>query len=183
MTHDQAPSVSGLIILRTEPPLKQKLARPQFDGRAFRAAGEVDKFLRVVGHVEQLQCTALFVQDELMLIGTDHGQVVALSGPALSATSAGLPGFEEEYAERNVVGRVKTPPNPAAYRSFLATDHLLEAVNVAGADREAVRETLEAMQGSATGELHYERMYPTTVLQFARLDAGRWVFQTIRQPR
>jgi hypothetical protein len=119
----------------------------------------------------------------LELMGTNPGQVLALSGPAPPAMSVRLPAFEEEYANRNVVGAVKTPPKPAAYRSFLATDHLLEAVNVAGADREAVRQTLEAMRGSATGELHHERLHPTTVLQFARIDSGRWVFQTIRQPR
>lgn len=150
---------------------------------------DVDTSASILRRMREMGMRQLFVGARsivgsrfLELIGTDPGQILALSGPALRATSAGLPEFEEEYANRNVVGRVKVPPKPAAYRSFLATDHLLEAVNVAGPDREAVRETLDAMRGGATGELHYERLHPTTILQFARIDAGRWVFQTIRQP-
>jgi len=111
--------------------------------------------------------------------GAHAGEVIALSpGQPLMGTGA-LPDFAKQYTEHNLIGNVATPPSPGAYRSFDATDHLVEAIKTAGPDREAVREVLERMSRSSTGEMHYERTYKPVKPMLARLEEGRWIFQTI----
>ena len=128
------------------------------------------------------------------LVDTDPGPVIALTNRGTDLPVGQMTGskacptpspgeailrFAKEYAERNMIGSVKTPPGLRGYRSFEAADHLLAAVRIAGADRESLRRTLKRMHDSALGELHYERLYSGPTVTVARLKAGRWVFQEI----
>ncbi len=127
-------------------------------------------------------------EDFVELVGTDPGEVIALDPQSTDFVSrAGDPGglsrerssFAKRYADRDAIGRGRTEPDPNAYRSFAATDHLLNAVDLAGPDREGVRQVLEAMSRSPRGESHYERLLGATQIRFARLQNGRWVRQPI----
>jgi ABC-type branched-subunit amino acid transport system substrate-binding protein len=121
--------------------------------------------------------------------GTTPGSVIALY-PTIRADTARPPStFITQYAERGLGGPAASVSGTAleqwhgAYRSFDAANHLLEAIDLSSANREAVRRTLRMMRESATGEHHYERLHPRTQLTFARLEAGAWVFQAIDPPK
>ena len=92
---------------------------------------------------------------------------------------AGRTPFAKKYAERNVIRRTEARPSANAHRSFAATDHLLHAVNIAGPDRDAVRDTLEALSRSSTGEAHYERYFGAAPTRFAQLQANRWILRPL----
>jgi ABC-type branched-subunit amino acid transport system substrate-binding protein len=120
------------------------------------------------------------VSDEFAaLVGVDPGPVIAAYPIRRLARSRSLTTFAREYAEQNVRGNVATPPGIDAYLSFDAADHLIEAIRTAGANREAVRQELERMSRSATGELHHERLREPGKTTLAHLEAGRWTFQLI----
>ncbi len=120
------------------------------------------------------------VNDEFAtLVGIDPGPVIAAYPTRRLAGNRSLFTFAREYAEQNVRGNVATRPGIDAYLSFDAADHLIEAIRTAGANREAVRQELERMSRSATGELHYERLRDPGKTTLAHLEAGRWTFQLI----
>ncbi len=123
----------------------------------------------------------------LQRAGPDPGPVMAIHGVTPRAPKAQtgdndqqpLSPFEHEYAERNTRGRVKTPPDANAHRTFETTDHLLQAVGIAGSHRENVRRTLLTMHQSASGERHYERRHSSPGLWLAQLKDGAWNWSMI----
>lgn len=90
--------------------------------------------------------------------------------------------FAAEYAERNVVGAVHMPPGKNAYWTFAATDHLLNAAQSAGPDREELRRALQSMADSEDSEKHYEALGLTPDVCIARLINGKWVTQSLDRP-
>lgn len=125
--------------------------------RAMRAGG-MDQLL--IGGPE-------IIGDEFpALAGAAPGDVIAAAprargGPAIAAFTA---------AYRRRFGR---PPGPEAYGVYRATGHLVEAINAAGLDREAIRR----------GLLKTDRTTPcrhlpgdTEAFAIGRLVEGRWKF-------
>lgn len=113
-------------------------------------------------------------QEFIDLVGAAPGQVIALRPSPRRADGRADPGFTRNFTRRNGTAGVDQPPDRNAYLSLDATNHLLEAVNLAGAERRAVRHTLAAMAGSAHGEEHFERSHAPGAVGYARLHEGRW---------
>ncbi len=112
--------------------------------------------------------------------GDQPGEVLALYAAPRRADTPSLERFTERYGERNVIGGVRRKPDSRAYASRAATEHLLTAIDEAGADLDAVAKRLRTMSRSATGEAHFEKLHePTTVIQ-AVLEDGRWAFRPVK---
>jgi hypothetical protein len=78
------------------------------------------------------------------------------------------------------VQRFRRPPTPGAFRVFEAVNHLVEAINIAGPDREAVRRALDAMGRDLDGERHCSGVgYGPDLVILGRLGAGGWNLHTI----
>lgn len=67
-------------------------------------------------------------------------------------------------------------------RSLFATEHLLKAVEVAGTDRDQLRNVLEAMERSATGEAHAEEHVPAARATIAVWEGDAWRIEQIGPP-
>jgi ABC-type branched-subunit amino acid transport system substrate-binding protein len=105
-----------------------------------------------------------------------------LEEPVANGSTRVLSEFTRKYAEQNATGERRAAPDANARRSFDAADHLLAAVNLAGADRDDVRQTLAAMGRNPFGEDHFERIHGPCAATFACLKAGRWVYHTVTSP-
>ncbi|UCE61681.1 MAG: ABC transporter substrate-binding protein [Phycisphaerales bacterium] len=112
-------------------------------------------------------------------VGDDHGQVIALFPARRLAQSEAMSDFSDYYTQRNVRGGTPIGPGPDAHSSLDAANHLIEAINTVGRDREAIRRQLDLMSRSAAGEAHYERLHPEGKAVLAHLDAGRWRYKPI----
>ncbi len=143
----------------------------------------------LVRRMREAGLTQLFVgSDEIVderfteLVGPDPGEVIAAYPITNRARRAPLSDFAGKYAEQNVAGGVERPPGLDAYAAYDATLHLLDAINRAGLDREAIRQTLTAMSHSADGEKHFTESHRPGGSMFARLQGGRWTFHSLPQP-
>lgn len=67
-------------------------------------------------------------------------------------------------------------------RSLFATEHLLKAVEIAGTDRDMLRSVLEAMERSATGEVHAEEHAPAARATIAVWEGDAWRIEQIGPP-
>ena len=138
------------------------------------------KRMREAGMTQLFVGSDGIVENELVeLVGTNPGPVIAAYPITDRARRKLLGDFAKEYAERNYVGTTKRPPGPDAYFAYDATRHLLEAINVAGPNREAIRRTLTAMSHDANGERHFEESHSPGPSMFARLQGGRWTFHPL----
>ncbi|MDO8631637.1 MAG: ABC transporter substrate-binding protein [Phycisphaerales bacterium] len=102
-----------------------------------------------------------------------------LEEPVANGSTRVLSEFTRKYAEQSATGGKRAAPDANARRSFDAADHLLAAVNLAGADRDEVRQTLASMGRDPFGEDHFERIHGPCAATFACLKSGRWVYHTV----
>lgn len=93
------------------------------------------------------------------LAGGKPGRVMALWGCPSVLTADGRSGLAARYQRR-----FKVSIGIGAFRDYEAMSHLLSAINLAGLDREAIRETLASMRAA----------------NVARLEDGRWRFGSPR---
>jgi hypothetical protein len=133
--------------------------------RALRAAGMNHLF---VGGAQ-------IVGDEFTaLAGPDPGPVVA---PRLEASrdDPAAARFAEDY-----MARYKQPPSADAFSLFEAVNHLMEAIETAGLDREAIRHALREMAHDPDGERHREEWpHGPDEIVLGRLEGGGWDFCTL----
>ena len=108
------------------------------------------------------------------------GVVIAAYPITTSVRRAVLSDFATRYSDQSVIGGVRRSPSLRAYHSYDATLHLVDAVNRAGNDREAVRRVLSADSQSAVCEAHHERQHRTGGTMFARWTERGWTFHTIQ---
>jgi ABC-type branched-subunit amino acid transport system substrate-binding protein len=116
------------------------------------------------------------VSDEFVaLAGAEPGVVFAAIPPSDHADHPTEARFTDDYLQR-----FRRPPTPGAFRVFEAVNHLVEAINIAGPDREAVRRALADMSRDIDGERHCPEIPhgPDQVI-LGRLRAGGWDLRTI----
>jgi hypothetical protein len=113
-------------------------------------------------------------------VGVDPGPVLALMPHDGASHRFDLSTLAADYAQRNVVGRVERPPGESAFISRDAAEHLLDAINGAGLDRNSVRYALDAKARSAFGESHFERLHAAAPITLAQWEGGRWVISEHR---
>ncbi|MHC5008016.1 MAG: ABC transporter substrate-binding protein [Planctomycetota bacterium] len=124
-----------------------------------------------------------------LFVGSDgimSDEFVALTGPEPGAVIAACPrtGRAEPTASArfadDYMQRFRRPPTPGAFWVFAAVNHLVEAINIAGPDREAVRRALDAMGRDLDGERHCSGVgYGPDLVILGRLGAGGWNLHTI----
>ncbi|MHC4768628.1 MAG: ABC transporter substrate-binding protein [Planctomycetota bacterium] len=116
------------------------------------------------------------VSDEFVaLAGAEPGVVIAAIPPRDRVDHPAEVRFADDHMQR-----FRRPPTPGAFRVFEAVNHLVEAINIAGPDREAVRHALDAMSRDIDGERHFPEVPsgPDLVI-LGRLRAGGWDLCTI----
>jgi len=141
--------------------------------RSLRAAGSDATFVGGPALMDKAFTEAL---------GIDAGSVIVLLGTDETDKGVHYAPFAERYSERALARRRGATPPEDAVRSYEAADHIVAAMDVAGCDRTAVRDQLRAMDRSATGELHYEKLHGPTRVNIARLDGGVWTTITLVSP-
>jgi ABC-type branched-subunit amino acid transport system substrate-binding protein len=107
--------------------------------------------------------------------GPEPGVVIAASRPAEPVNHTAAARFADDYLQR-----FRRPPTPGAFRTYEAVNHLLEAINLAGPDREAVRRVLGEMSRDIDGERHCRQvLHDTDQVILGRLRAAGWDLCTI----
>jgi branched-chain amino acid transport system substrate-binding protein len=92
------------------------------------------------------------------LAGEDPGEVIAVHGCDHQQDGDAAARFAEAYTRQHPRLPANGRPPPEAYFSYDAARHLMEAINLAGLDREAIREALIEMDDAV----------------LARLEDGEW---------
>ncbi|MHC4209373.1 MAG: ABC transporter substrate-binding protein [Planctomycetota bacterium] len=108
------------------------------------------------------------------LAGSEPGSVLALCPPARRTDHAAAARFADDYMQR-----FKRPPRPDAFGVFQAANHLMEAINIGGPDREAVRRALADMSRDLEGERHWDQALGPDQAILGRLQGGNWNLYTI----
>jgi branched-chain amino acid transport system substrate-binding protein len=118
----------------------------------------------------------MIVSDEFVaLAGAEPGAVIAAIPPSDHAGHRTEARFADDHLQR-----FRRTPTPGAFRVFEAVNHLVEAINIAGPDREAVRRALDAMSRETDGERHCPEVpYGPDLVILGRLRAGGWKRRTI----
>jgi len=112
-----------------------------------------------------------------LLVGSDRivsDDFVVLAGPNPGLTVAPYPcphrkdrkaldRFVEIYTEQNSPTGLQRPPTLDAYLTYHATSHLLQAINVAGLDRDAVRRALVKMGDTRLATLNKGHWEPVVL--------------------
>jgi ABC-type branched-subunit amino acid transport system substrate-binding protein len=127
--------------------------------------------MRAIGMSQMFVGSHQIVSGEfLKLIGEDPGAVIA-AWPLASRWNRRAAGrFSEDYTER-----FHRRPALHAYPLYEAARHLLEAINIAGLNREAIRETLRKMSLRSEGEKHCERSpYEASDIVLGYVDGETW---------
>jgi ABC-type branched-subunit amino acid transport system substrate-binding protein len=134
--------------------------------RAMRQAGMNQLFVGSDG----------IMSDEFVaLTGPEPGAVIAACAQTGRAEPTPSARFADDYLQR-----FRRPPTPGAFRVFAAVNHLVEAINIAGPDREAVRRALNDMSRDIDGERHCpEAPFGPDLVILGRLGAGGWNLRTI----
>lgn len=131
--------------------------------------------MRAIGMSQMFVGSHQIVSGEfLKLTGEDPGAVIA-AWPLASRWNRRAAGrFSEDYT-----ARFHRRPALHAYPLYEAAKHLLEAINVAGLNREAVRETLREMSLQSEGEKHCERSpYDASNIVLGYVDGETWKLYT-----
>ncbi len=131
--------------------------------------------MRAIGMSQMFVGSHQTVSNEfLKLTGGDCGAVIA-AWPLASRWNRRAAGrFSQDYADR-----FHRRPALHAYPLYEAARHLLEAINIAGLNREAVRETLREMSLQSKGEKHCERSpYDTSDIILGYVDGETWKLYT-----
>ncbi len=131
--------------------------------------------MRAIGMSQMFVGSHQTVSNEfLKLTGGDSGAVLA-AWPLASRWNRRAAGrFSEDYANR-----FHRRPALHAYPLYEAAKHLLEAINIAGLNREAVRETLREMSLQSEGEKHCERPpYDGSDIVLGYVDGEIWKLYT-----
>ncbi|MHC4107068.1 MAG: ABC transporter substrate-binding protein [Planctomycetota bacterium] len=131
--------------------------------------------MREAGMSQLFVGSAQILSDEFIaLAAPEPGPVIAVHPGANRADQAAAARFAERYT-----ARFKHPPPADAYPLFDAVNHLLEAIDIAGFDREAIREALRTMSHDAGGERHCEQSpFGPDEIVLGRLGAGGWELRT-----
>ncbi len=110
----------------------------------------------------------------LVLAGEDPGAVIA-AWPLASRWNRRVAGrFSEDYR-----ARFHRRPTLHAYPLYEAAKHLLEGINNAGLNREAIRETLRKMSLQSQGEKHCEPSpYDASDIVVGYVDGETWKLYT-----
>jgi ABC-type branched-subunit amino acid transport system substrate-binding protein len=104
------------------------------------------------------------VNDEFVgRVGRDPGRVIAPYPCSHRRDAEAAVRFGEQYARRSSGQRAA---GPEAYRIYDATRHLAQAIDIAGSDREAIRQTLREMDAAT----------------FACLEQGQWTGHSLSEP-
>jgi branched-chain amino acid transport system substrate-binding protein len=109
------------------------------------------------------------------LAGAEHGPVIAVlpAGSAVRREAAAR--FVEAYE-----ARFRRRPDAGAHLLYETVNHLIEAIQVAGLDRDEVASALGRMGLDAGGEAHAERWPPDPdEILMGRLHNGRWDFLAV----
>ena len=125
---------------------------------------------------ERVEVRALHVLDQGQLeslavidIGHHHGNRrkprETRGPPALLAADelVAVARFAESYTAQKSSARLERPPTLDAYLAYHATNHLLQAINIAGLDRRTLRRTLAKLDGVVLAELKRRRWEPLTL--------------------
>jgi branched-chain amino acid transport system substrate-binding protein len=121
-------------------------------------AAAILRRLRAAGMAQLFVGNERMVTDEFVrLVGGNPGPVVALGGCSAAEDEEEAARFAESYE-----ARFKRRPRPEAFRSYDAARHLLQAINLAGLERDAIRRTLRDMSTAF----------------MVRLDEGRWQYSS-----
>jgi len=115
-------------------------------------------------------------------MGAEAGPVLALVAPQTIKTAESTTDFLAAHAARQPAMSGVAVDNHHALRSRDAAEHLLAAVEKAGANRIDVRRELEEMSAHLDGETHYERSHPKATLTVAWFVGDRWVEETVPPP-
>ncbi len=134
--------------------------------------------MREAGMGQLFVGSAEIIGDEFAaLVGPEPGPVIAPYPRANRANHRTATRFAEDYA-----ARFNRPPSPDALGLFEAVNHLLEAINIAGLDREAIRRTLDKMKNDPSGERHCEQSpYGPDTILMGRLQGGNWELCTFSE--
>ncbi len=120
------------------------------------------------------------VDDFADQMGVDAGKVLAFMPVSFgtnekhvsSLTQAGFRGSSSGADQQNALSLHET-------RSYEATDHMFYAIKMAWKDRRMVKQVLQLMNFSASGELHYERRHQPLLVTFSLLIQGQWISQAL----
>ncbi|MGB2984346.1 MAG: ABC transporter substrate-binding protein [Phycisphaerae bacterium] len=128
--------------------------------RALRRSGaevvltwcDVSLSARVLRRMREVGMSQLFVGGEQLvsdefvkLAGRDPGSVIAPYPCPHRKNHQALARFAERYTAQSSSARMQRPPTVDAYLTYHAAKHLLLAINMAGLDREAIRQVLTKM--------------------------------------
>lgn len=91
------------------------------------------------------------------IVGSKAGPVIAPDPCTHRRDSDATTRFVTEYTLQNSAAREKRPPAGHAYRTYHAARHLLLAINIAGLDRDALREVLIKMGRTRLATLKHGR--------------------------
>jgi ABC-type branched-subunit amino acid transport system substrate-binding protein len=116
---------------------------------------------------------AIMSEEFAALAGTEPGAVLAVCPPARRTDHAAAARFADDYLQR-----FRRPPRPDAFGVYQAANHLMEAINIGGPDREAVRRALTEMGRDVEGERHWDQALEPGQAVFGRLQEGGWVLYT-----
>jgi ABC-type branched-subunit amino acid transport system substrate-binding protein len=106
--------------------------------------------MRQAGMTQLLVGSEAMMTDEFVaLAGPGVGSVIAVCPPDDRAEPPAAVRFVDDYRQR-----FKRLPTPGAFRTYEAVNHLLEAINIGGPDRDAVRHALGTMSRDHAGEQH-----------------------------
>jgi branched-chain amino acid transport system substrate-binding protein len=142
---------------------------------------DLNRSVQILKHMREIGMPQLFLGGEeianrafIESAGDRAGRVIAAWPQVDRAHPNAVAEFTQAY-----VARFKRQPSPYAFGIYEATNHLLSAIDSAGADRWAVRQALGRMSGDAVGEMHSERFSPRRRdVILGALTGGLWQLET-----
>jgi branched-chain amino acid transport system substrate-binding protein len=141
-----------------------------------RRSASILRAMRQAGMDQLFVGSDMMVSDEFVaLSGAEPGGVIAAMPPSDHAGHPAEARFADDYLRR-----FRRPPTPGAFRVFEAVNHLVEAINIAGPEREAIRRVLYETSRDIDGERHCPDVaYGSDLVILGRLEAGGWILRTI----
>ncbi len=123
---------------------------------------------------------ALFTSDRVPeQVRSELGHVIALlPDPVKEQCPSVHAEFRKTYGERRMPADDRLRDDEAI-AGLHAANHLMHAVHMAGADREAVQRVLTLLSQSCYGEDHYEREHAPSTVSIAELRDGEWQVRQI----
>ncbi len=125
---------------------------------------------RVLRGMREVGMTQLFVGSYrivrnafVKLAGPNPGPVIAPYPCSHRRDPEAVARFADKYTAQSSPARSRRPPTSDAYLAYHGTSHLLQAINIAGPDREAVRQTLSGMGEAKLAVLKSGRWEPLTL--------------------